>query len=49
MSLNQTNQTADFSVPIKLTEKTDVEMKVRGSSNATVSADYTLVLVDNPS
>jgi len=48
-SLNQTNQTADFSVPIKLTEKTDVEMKVRGSSNATISADYTLVLVDNPS
>jgi hypothetical protein len=48
-SLNQTNQTADFAVPIKFTEKTDVEMKVRGSANATISADYTLVLVDNPS
>lgn len=47
MSLNQSNQTAEFAVPIKITEKSDVEMKVRGSSNATISADYTLVLVDN--
>ncbi len=47
MSLNQGNQTIDFSVPIKFTEKTDLDLRVRGSSNATISADFTLILKDN--
>ena len=47
MSLNQSNQTLEFPVPLKLTEKTDIEVCVRGSGNATVSCDFTLILVDN--
>lgn len=47
MSLNQTNQTLEFPVPIKFDEKTDIDVRVRGSSNATVSCDFTLILVDN--
>jgi hypothetical protein len=47
ISLNQTNQTLEFPVPLKLTEKTDIDLRVQGSNNATVSADFTMVLVDN--
>jgi hypothetical protein len=47
MSLNQSNQQQDFPVPLKLTEKTDIDLRTIGSSNATVSADFTLILVDN--
>jgi len=47
VSLNQSSQTLEFPVPIKLTEKTDLDLRVQGSSNATVSADFTMVLVDN--
>lgn len=47
MSLNQNNQTIDFPVPLKLTEKTDIDLRTKGSSNATISADFTIVLVDN--
>ena len=34
-------------VPIKFTEKTDLDVRVRGSSNALVTSEYTIVLVDN--
>ena len=47
ISLNQSNQAIDFPVPLKFTEKTDIDLRVRGSSNATVSADFTIILVDN--
>lgn len=47
ISLNQSNQTITYPVPIKYTEKTDLELRVRGSANATISADFTLILVDN--
>ena len=47
MSLNQSNQTLEFPVPLKLNEKTDIEVCIRGSGNATVSCDFTLILVDN--
>ena len=47
LSLNQSNQSIDFPVPLKLTEKTDIDLRVKGSSNATISADFTIVLVDN--
>ena len=47
LSLNQGNQTIDFPVPLKLTEKTDIDLRTKGSSNATISADFTIVLVDN--
>ena len=47
LSLNQGNQSIDFPVPLKLTEKTDIDLRVKGSSNATISADFNLILVDN--
>ena len=47
MSLNQGNQQLDFPVPIKFTEKTDIELRTKGSSNATISADFNIILVDN--
>ena len=47
LSLNQGNQSLDFPVPLKLTEKTDIDLRTKGSSNATISADFTIVLVDN--
>lgn len=47
MSLNQSNQQLDYPIPIKFTEKTDIDLRTRGSSNATVSAEFSLVLVDN--
>jgi hypothetical protein len=47
ISLNQSNQTLEFPVPLKLTEKTDVDLRVQGSNNATVSVDFTMILVDN--
>jgi len=49
MSLNQSNQTLEFPVPLKFSEKTDLDVRVRGSSNATISCDFTMILVDNPS
>lgn len=47
MSLNQGNQQLDYPVPLKFTEKTDIDLRTKGSSNATISADFTMVLVDN--
>ena len=47
LSLNQSNQSIEFSVPLKFTEKTDIDLRVKGSSNATISADFTIILVDN--
>jgi len=47
LSLNQNNQQLDFPVPLKLTEKTDIDLRTKGSSNATISADFTIVLVEN--
>jgi|SRR6056300_257092 UDP-N-acetylenolpyruvoylglucosamine reductase len=47
ISLNQSNQSIDFPVPLKFTEKTDIDLRVQGSSNATISVDFTIILVDN--
>jgi len=47
MSLNQGNQQLDYPSPVKFTEKTDIDLRTRGSSNATISADFTIILVDN--
>ena len=47
ISLNQGNQSLEFPVPLKFTEKTDIDLRVKGSSNATISADFNLILVDN--
>lgn len=47
MSLNQSNQQLDYPVPIVFTEKTDIDLRTRGSSNATISADFNIILVDN--
>ena len=42
MSANQT-----FEVPIKLEEKTDIDVRIKGSSNATVSCDFEIIMIDN--
>ena len=42
MSANQT-----FEIPIKLEEKTDIDVRVKGSTNATVSCDFEIILIDN--
>ena len=47
LSLNQASQSIEFSVPLKFTEKTDIDLRVQGSSNATISADFSIILVDN--
>ena len=47
LSLNQGNQSIEFPVPLKFTEKTDIDLRVRGSGNATISTDFTIILVDN--
>lgn len=47
MALYQSNQTLEFAVPIKFTEKTDLEVRTKGATNAVVSVEFTLVLVDN--
>ena len=47
MALYQNNQTLEFAVPIKFTEKTDLEVRSKGATNAVVSVEFTLVLVDN--
>jgi hypothetical protein len=47
MSLYQNNYSYEYPVPIKFTEKTDLDVRVRGSSNALVTSEYTIVLVDN--
>ena len=47
MALYQSNQTLEFAVPIKFTEKTDIEVRTKGAVNAVISCEFTLVLVDN--
>jgi len=47
MSLNQSNQAIEFPAPLKFTEKTNIDLRVQGSNNATVSADFTIILKDN--
>ena len=47
MSLYQNNQQLDFPVPLKYTEKTDIDLRVNGAANATISADFSIILVDN--
>ncbi len=48
MALYQSNQTLEFAVPIKFTEKTDLEVRAKGAANAVVSVEFSLILVDNP-
>lgn len=47
MALYQNNQQLDFPVPLKFTEKTDIDLRVSGSANATIASDFTIILVDN--
>lgn len=47
MALYQSTQTLEFAIPIKFTEKTDLEVRVKGATNAVCSAEFSLVLVDN--
>lgn len=47
MALYQSNQSLEFAVPIKFTEKTDLEVRVKGATNAVVSVEFTLILRDN--
>jgi hypothetical protein len=47
MALYQNNQQLDFPVPLKFNEKTDIDLRVNGASNATVASDFSIILVDN--
>ena len=47
MALYQNNQSLDFPIPLKFTEKTDIDLRVNGSANAAIAADFTIILVDN--
>ena len=47
LSLNQGNQQLEYPVPLKFTEKTDLDVRVRGSSNSTINVEFTMVLLDN--
>jgi|13_taG_2_1085334.scaffolds.fasta_scaffold00541_18 hypothetical protein len=47
MALYQSNQTLEFAIPIKFVEKTDLEVRTKGATNATISTEFSLVLVDN--
>lgn len=47
MALYQNNQQLDFPVPLKFDEKTDIDLRVNGSANAAIAADFSIILVDN--
>lgn len=47
MALYQNNQQLDFPVPLKFNEKTDIDLRVNGSANAAIAADFSIILVDN--
>ena len=47
VSLFQAASSIEYSAPLRFPEKTDVEIRVIGTTNATVSADFDLILVDN--
>lgn len=46
-ALYQNNQQLDFPVPLRFTEKSDIDLRTTGSANATVSSDFSIILVDN--
>lgn len=47
MSLYQMSSSHTFEVPVKMEEKTDIDVRIKGATNATVSCDFELILVDN--
>ena len=47
MALYQMSMSHTFEVPVKMDEKTDIDVRVKGATNATVSCDFELILVDN--
>ena len=47
LALYQNNQRLDFPVPLKFNEKTDIDLRVNGSANAAIAADFSIILVDN--
>ena len=47
MALYQMSASHTFEVPVRMEEKTDIDVRIKGSTNATVSCDFELILVDN--
>ena len=47
MALYQMSASHTFEVPVRIEEKTDIDVRIKGSTNATVSCDFELILVDN--
>lgn len=47
MALYQMSASHTFEVPVKMSEKTDIDVRIKGSTNATISCDFELILVDN--
>lgn len=48
LNLYASNMHTLFTIPIKFTEKTDIDVRAYTGSNCTVSAMFDLLLVDNP-
>lgn len=46
-SLYSSTHTVHFSTPQRIPEKSDIDLRIKGSSGQTVSADFELILVDN--
>ena len=45
--LYQSDHTIEYSVPIKFTEKTDIDVRTIGASGGTVSTSFDLIVVNN--
>lgn len=48
VSLYSGDASTVFDTPLRITEKSDIEVRVKGNTNNTLSADFDMILVDNP-
>lgn len=46
--LYQMEHTIHYSVPVPITEKSDIDFRALGAANGVISASFDLILVDNP-
>jgi len=47
MSLFQSSSSVGYPVPLAISEKSDIEVRVTGGTNNTISSDFDLILVRN--
>lgn len=48
IALYQNNQTITYDIPLRFPEKTDLDLRQKGSANNVLAADFNIILVDNP-